>query len=457
MLSTEMTDAIELMFETGWTDGLPVVPPSEELVRRFVAHTGRSGDELVAELPPLGGRATVERIAVNAVMAGCLPEHMPVVITALEAMMDERFNLRGVMCSTGIHTPLLIVNGPVVQELDINGGYNCFGAGWRANATIGRAVKLALVNLGGAIPGETNKATFGHPGAYTYCVAEDEPANPWQPMHVEMGYAATDSTVTVFPAEAPHNIMYHASNSRDFLTVLADTMCTLGNVQMYVMGDTFVAIGPEHAKFLHADGWNKRDIRQFLFEHARKPVSKLKHGGPPQGDARARPLLAPLHQRGRRRPDGAGGARSRSHPHFRRRWCRRAALGLSAWLGLPRRNLQDRRYLGSAVPVEKEQRWKVMTVTNVEERLRLMGLMSRSIPTPPTAGGRPRDWTPCTGRWVASWATARPTPACSWATSASCWTGTSSWETHWRWTSTSTPALPPTISSRSWRRVATSW
>ena len=198
-LSTEINDAIELMFESGWTDGLPVVPPSEELVRRFVARAGRDGSELIAELPPLGGRATVERVAVNTVMAGCLPEHLPVVIAALQAMMDERFNLRGVMCSTGIHTPLLIVNGPVVQQLDINGGYNCFGAGWRANATIGRAVKLALVNLGGAIPGETNKATFGHPGAYTYCVAEDEAANPWMPMHVELGYAASDSTVTVFP------------------------------------------------------------------------------------------------------------------------------------------------------------------------------------------------------------------------------------------------------------------
>ena len=311
-------------------------------MRRFVAHTGRNGDELVAELPPLGGRATVERIAVNAVMAGCLPEHMPVVITALQAMMDERFNLRGVMCSTGIHTPLLIVNGPVVQELDINGGYNCFGAGWRANATIGRAVKLALVNLGGAIPGETNKATFGHPGAYTYCVAEDEPANPWMPMHVEMGYAATDSTVTVFPAEAPHNIMYHASNSRDFLTVLADTMCTLGNVQMYVMGDTFVAIGPEHAKFLHADGWNKRDIRQFLFEHARKPVRMLKHGGPPAGRRAARPLLAPFHRRRGRRPDGAGGASARPHPHLRGRRRRWPPLGLPAGLGLPRRNPENR-------------------------------------------------------------------------------------------------------------------
>ena len=311
MLATDVSDAIELMFETGWTDGLPVVPPSEPVpgsqVRGDVSDaielmfetgwttrtwfagswgTGRGGDELIAELPPLGGRATVERVAVNAVMAGCRPEHMPVIITALEAMMDDRFNLRGVMCSTGIHTPLLIINGPIVKELDINGGYNCFGSGWRANATIGRAVKLALLNLGGAIPGETNKATFGHPGAYTYCVAEDEDANPWEPMHVELGFAPTDSTVSVFPAEAPHNIMYHATHSRNFLTVLADTMCTLGNVQMYVMGDTMVVIGPEHAKFLHRDGWNKRDIRQFLYEHARKPVRKIKQGGPPQGDSR---------------------------------------------------------------------------------------------------------------------------------------------------------------------------
>ena len=286
MLSSGLADAataIDLMYETGWTDGLPVVPPNADRVRQFVDYTGRDGAEIIAELPPLGGRATVERIAVNAVMAGCLPEHMPVVITALQAMMEERFNLRGVQCSTGIHTPLVIVNGPLAKQLDINGGYNCFGQGWRANATIGRAVKLALVNLGGAIPGETNKATFGHPGAFTYCIAEDEDSNPWEPLHVELGFEPGDSTVTVFPAEAPHNVMYHATNSRDFLTVLADTMCTLGNVQMYVMGDTFVVLGPEHARFLSEDGWRKRDIRQFLFDHARKPVRLLRRGGPPQG------------------------------------------------------------------------------------------------------------------------------------------------------------------------------
>ena len=281
-----VVDAIELMYESGWTDGLPVVPPTWERVKQFTDHMHpRLPDELIAEVPPLGGRATLERVAVNAVMAGCLPEHMPVIITAIEALLDDRFNLRGVQCSTGIHTPLVIVNGPIAKQLNINSGYNCFGQGWRANATIGRAVKLVLVNLGGAIPGQTNKATFGHPGAYTYCVAEAEESNPWEPLHVELGFDTSDSTVSVFPGEAPHNVMYHAADPRNFLTVLADTMCTLGNVQMYVMGGTLVVLGPEHARFLSAGGWSKRDVRAFLYEHARRPVGLLRRGGPPQGDS----------------------------------------------------------------------------------------------------------------------------------------------------------------------------
>ena len=292
MLSTETNDAVELMYQTGWSDGLPLVPPTGELVEAMASASGRAADELIAEIPPLGGRATVERIAANAVMAGCLPEYMPVVVAAIQALMDDRFNLRGVQCSTGIHSPLVIVNGPIVKRLGINSGYNCFGQGWRANATIGRAVKLALVNLGGAAPGEANKATFGHPGAYTYCVAENEDANPWEPYHVEAGFSPEDSAVTVFPGEAPHNVMYHAVNSRNFLTVLADTMCPLGNVQMYVMGDTFVFLGPEHARMLASDGWRKGDVKQFLFEHARKPVGLLRRGGPAQGDDR-REMLWP--------------------------------------------------------------------------------------------------------------------------------------------------------------------
>ena len=340
MLSTELTDAIELMFETGWTDGLPVVPPSEDLVRRFVARTGRDADELIAELPPLGGRATVERIAVNAVMAGCVPEHMPVVITALQAMMDERFNLRGVMCSTGIHTPLLIVNGPAVQKLDINGGYNCFGAGWRANATIGRAVKLALVNLGGAIPGETNKATFGHPGAYTYCVAEDESANPWMPMHVEMGFAATDSTVTVFPAEAPHNIMYHASNSRDFLTVLADTMCPWATCRC----TSWATPSSPSARNTPSSSTPTAGTSGTSGSSSSSTPASRCGCSSTAARPRATPAAAtsgPVLSTRMTTTRWCRWCAPRPHPHLRSRRRRRPPLGLPARLGIPRRNPEN--------------------------------------------------------------------------------------------------------------------
>jgi hypothetical protein len=201
----ETIDAIELYYAQGWTDGLPVVPPTRAKVHVMVKQSGRAASEVIAELPPQGGKATVERIATNAVMAGCLPEYMPVVLTALEAMLETRFNLRGVLCSTHVSTPLLILNGPIVQALHVNSGHNVFGPGWRANATIGRAVQLALVDIGGAQPGVLDKVTFGHPGKYSDCIAENEAASPWEPLHVERGFQCEDSTVTVYPAEAPHN------------------------------------------------------------------------------------------------------------------------------------------------------------------------------------------------------------------------------------------------------------
>ena len=220
----ETIDAIELYYAQGWTDGLPVVPPTRAKVHAMVERSGRAASEMIAELPPQGGKATVERIATNAVMAGCLPEYMPVILTALEAMLETRFNLRGVLCSTHVSTPLLILNGPIVQALHVNSGHNVFGPGWRANATIGRAVQLALVNIGGAQPGVLDKATFGHPGKYTYCIAENEAASPWEPLHVERGFQRADNTVTVYPAEAPHNINNHGSqNARDLLTVVMDS------------------------------------------------------------------------------------------------------------------------------------------------------------------------------------------------------------------------------------------
>jgi len=277
---SELADAIELVYAKGWSDGLPCVPPTRELVARCVAASGRDGSDLIGEIPPKGGRATIERIAANAVMAGCLPEYMPVVVTAIEALLDERFNLRGVQGSTHLCTPLVIVNGPAAARLQINGGPNCFGQGWRANATIGRAVKLVLTNLGQATPGDADKATFGHPGKYTYCIAENELASPWDPLHVERGFGPDQSCVTVYPAEAPQNVNQPTSDDgEEILLTMAGSMNALGNVQFRVMGESLVLFGPEHAEIIARDGWSKQAVREFLFEKARRSMHDIRVAG----------------------------------------------------------------------------------------------------------------------------------------------------------------------------------
>lgn len=281
--TVETADDLEtvnaLFYEQGWTDGLPIIPPTRERVERMVAGCGRSGDALVGRIPPKWGEATVERIAVNAVMAGCRPEHVSVVLAAVEALLDDRVNLHGVQCTTHVTTPLIVVNGPLSRRLGINGGPNCFGQGWIANAAIGRAVRLVLVNLGGARPGRIDKATFGHPGKYTYCVAENEAESPWEPFHVEQGYGLDESAVTVFAAEAPHNINNHSFQPYRLLDAIAGTMTTLGANNFYVMGDYVVVLGVDHARILNQAGWKRRHVQRYLFERARLPVGRLKFGG----------------------------------------------------------------------------------------------------------------------------------------------------------------------------------
>ena len=280
MTPTDLARANELMHEALWTDGLPVVPPERELVDEFVRHTQREPDELIGEIPPLGGHATIERVAANAVMAGCRPEYMPVVVTALQAMLERTFNLNGMQCSTHMATPLVIVHGPIRDQIAMNCRSNVFGQGNRANATIGRAVKLALVNLGGARPGEADKSTLGHPGKYTYCIAENEEESPWAGLHVERGLRAEDSAVTVFGCEPPHNLNNQmVEDPFTLLTCLSTVMATLGSNNPFVMGDSFVVFGPEHAAVLGRAGWKRRDVQQYLFEHARLPHRLVKLGG----------------------------------------------------------------------------------------------------------------------------------------------------------------------------------
>lgn len=259
----ETDDIIEACYQQGWTDGLPVVPPTPTRVKRMLSGTNRNPDELIAPVPPKWGRATVEKIAINAVMAGCTPAYLPVVLTAVEAMTAEQFNLHGVQVTTSHVSPMLVVNGHIRKQLDINDSFNLFGQGWRANATIGRAVRLVCTNIGGALPGELDRAAFGHAGKYTCCIAEREEESPWQPLHVERGFQAEDSTVTVFAAAAPQSVNDHGNNTAQGIL---DTICANLTAPGNSSGETILVIGVEHAKTMSDDGFSKADVRHYIAE-----------------------------------------------------------------------------------------------------------------------------------------------------------------------------------------------
>ena len=260
-------DLIEVCYENGWTDGLPVVPPTPERVERMLSGTDRDPDELIAAVPPKWGRATVEKVAINAVIAGCKPAYLPLILTAVEAMTSEQFNLHGVQVTTSHVGPMLIVNGPIRKQLEINDGFNLFGQGWRANATIGRAVRLVCTNIGGALPGELDRAAFGHAGKYTCCIAEKEAASPWSAMHVDRGFRADDSTVTVFAAAGPQTVNDHGSNTAEgILNTISANIAAPGNSS----GETLLVIGVEHAKTISEDGFSKADIRRYIADRTKR-------------------------------------------------------------------------------------------------------------------------------------------------------------------------------------------
>ena len=269
-------DAIESLFARGVTDGLPVVPPSRDRVERALKASGRDGGELIALVPPNYGRATVEKIAINAVMAGCRPEYLPVVIAAVEAMCDEAFDLHGVSATTNAPAPLVIVNGPIRAEIGINSGAGVFGPGSRANATIGRAVRLVCLNLGGARPGEVSMSTLAHPGRYTYCIGEHEEASPWESLAVEHGFGPQDSTVGLLAADAPLGVYAQRSRTpEDLLPTIAASMAVVSHHRMTHWGDTLLVLSPEHAKILGDAGWKKPDVKRWLHERLQWPVREL--------------------------------------------------------------------------------------------------------------------------------------------------------------------------------------
>ena len=266
-------DPFEFFADQGLTDGLPVVPPTEERVLRMLEGTTRPATDLVASIPPNLVPATVEKIAINAVMAGCLPEYLPVVIAAVEAACTDTFNLHGVLCTTYFVGPLIVVNGPIRHAIGLNCGRNVFGQGARANATIGRALQLIVRNVGGGRPGEIDMATLGQPGKYTACIGENEEASCWDPLHVERGFDRDRSTVTVFAAEAPRAIRDQISRRSSSLAAsMAYSLETVAHRKLHGMDQVLLVVSPEHARTFEQDGYTKTELRARVQEVTGRPL-----------------------------------------------------------------------------------------------------------------------------------------------------------------------------------------
>ena len=277
---TDSFDQIQDYYEEqGWTDGLPVVPATEKLVQRMLGAFGEDPAHSLGLVQPRNAQVTLEKVAVNAVMAGCRPEYFPVVMAAVRAIMQPAFNLAGCQATTGGAAPVIIVNGPIAKELGINGDSGCFGPGYRANAVIGRALRLVIRNIAGLIPGDMDKATLSLPGRYTFCFAENEERSPWEPRHVERGLHPTESMVSVTAVRALYPIMETTvPDGKAVLNTLVESIKTVGFANYYQIGtgaQITLVICPEHAAEMHQAGLSKDDIRHYIFENARMPIGRL--------------------------------------------------------------------------------------------------------------------------------------------------------------------------------------
>ena len=254
--------------ERRWSDGLPVIPPTPARVARMLSGSRRGPAEIVATLATGFGEATVERIAANAVMAGCLPSHLPVLIAAVEAAADPAFNLQAVQSTTNPVTTWLIVNGPIVSTLGMNAGINCLGQGNLPNATLGRALRLVMQNIGGAWPADMDRATHGQPGKFLFCCAENELASPWAPLHVDRGFAAGDSVVTVVGASGTLNLNTHSKDADELIACIARSMAYPASNDYHYCGEPWMILSPEHAAVMAGQGYDKAAVRRMLWEQS---------------------------------------------------------------------------------------------------------------------------------------------------------------------------------------------
>ena len=287
LVAESENEALEMLHASRCTDGLPVVIPTAERVTRMVLATGLDSDAVLGTMGPGHGVATIEKVATAAVMAGCLPDYMPVVVAAVKAVIEPVFDLTEMQATTHCTAPLIIVNGPARIDCGpIASGFGALGPGFRANASIGRALRLAMINIGGGRPGESDMALLGHPGKFTYCLAEDEENSPLPPLHTSLGFAAEDSAVTVIGAEAPHSVMYSGSsddpdNHLRLLEVLSIGLTNLAtNNAILTGGAAVVVLNPDHAQILVAAGLDRAAIQQALFDRCAFSAEDLQRVSP---------------------------------------------------------------------------------------------------------------------------------------------------------------------------------
>jgi hypothetical protein len=274
-----LEDEVEACFDRGWTDGLPVVPPTEERVVRMLSGTRRDPAEIVGNVPPNLAPCTVEKVAINAVMAGCKPEYMPVVLAAVEAALMDEFCMHGLLATTWFAGPVVIVNGPITKAIGMNSGMNALGQGNRANATIGRALQLVIRNVGGGKPGEVDRATLGQPGKYTFCFAEDESDPCWEPLAVERGFARDANTVTLFAGDGVQGIIDQKSRTPESLArTFAACLRTVSHPKMAMAADAFLVVSPEHLHVFREAGWSRDRLKQELFKLLMIPLREIVRG-----------------------------------------------------------------------------------------------------------------------------------------------------------------------------------
>jgi hypothetical protein len=274
---TDPAELIEAYYERGWTDGLPVIPPTEKSVAAMLSGAGLHGDQILGVIPERNTVVIARKVAINAVMAGSRPEYMPVIVAVIQGLCRPEFAYHGPASSTGGSAMVLVVNGPIATALGVNSGINAFGQGTRANATIGRAIRLVMMNVMHARPGLLDRATLGNPGKYSFCFAENEDNHPWEPLHVERGFRRDQSTVTVYASNSLYQVYNQLTAAPEpLLLCFADALANLGVPNVRGFNQSLIVFAGEHTEVLRKSGWGKRDVKQFLVERARRTVADYK-------------------------------------------------------------------------------------------------------------------------------------------------------------------------------------